>query len=134
MNDTKLNPRQRHILELIGMNDTLSRLEIKEKLANQFQASIPTIARDLAYLLENSLIVVHGKGRNTSYSSTNFSPSLKYFDVDQYFTLEPDQRTDVKTAFDSEIFTKLSNLFTPLEISELNKINRPKQRYLSKRD
>ena len=124
MNDTKLNPRQRHTLELIGRNDTLSRLEIKEKLANQFQASIPTIARDLAYLLENSLIVVHGKGRNTSYSSTNFSPSLKYFDVDQYFALEPDQRTDVKTAFDFDIFTKLSNLFTPLEISELNKINK----------
>ena len=124
MSDTKLNPRQRQILELIERSDTLSRLEIKEKLPDQFQASIPTIARDLAQLLENGFIAKHGKGRNTSYSSTSTSPLLKYFDIDQYFTLEPDQRIDVKTTFDFGIFTKLSNLFTPLEIANLNKINK----------
>jgi Fic family protein len=124
MNDTKLNSRQKQILELIEKNGTFSRLKIKEKLPDQFQASIPTIARDLAHLLENGYITKHGKGRNTSYSSVNTSPLLKYFDIERYFTLEPDQRTDVKITFDFGIFTKLSDLFTPLEITELNKINK----------
>ncbi len=122
MNDTKLNPRQKQVLELIEKSEVLSRLEIKQMLPDQFQASIPTIARDLAYLLENRFVVVHGKGRNTGYSSVNASPLLKYIDIDQYFTLEPDQRTDVKKAFDFGIFSKLSNLFTPLEIVELKKV------------
>ncbi|OGM08516.1 hypothetical protein A2Z67_02180 [Candidatus Woesebacteria bacterium RBG_13_36_22] len=124
MNDTKLNPRQKQVLELIERSNVLSRLEIKEKLPDQFQASIPTIARDLAYLLENGFVAVQGKGRNTSYSSVNTSALLKYIDIDQYFTLEPDQRTNVKKAFDFGIFSKLSNLFTPLEIAELKRVNK----------
>lgn len=122
MNDTKLNSRQKQILELIARSDGLSRLEIKEKLTNQFQASIPTIARDLAYLLKNNLIVVHGSGRNTSYSGTNTSPLLKYFDIDQYFSIEPDQRADVKKSFNFDIFDILTKLFTPVELFGLNQI------------
>jgi len=124
MNDTNLNSRQKQIIELIEKSGTLSRLEVKEKLPDQFQASIPTIARDLAYLLEEGYIAVHGKGRNTSYSPVNTSPLLKYFDIDQYFILEPDQRIDARKSFDFDIFTKFSDLFTSLEISELNKINK----------
>lgn len=124
MNDTKLNHRQGQVLELIENNDTLSRLEIKEKLPDKLQASIPTVARDLAYLLKNGLIKLHGRGRNTSYSSANATPLLKYFDIDQYFTLEPDQRTNVKTAFDFGIFQKLTGQFSPREITELNKLNK----------
>jgi len=124
MNDTKLNPRQNQILELIEREDTLSRLEIKEKLPEQFQVSIPTIARDLAYLLENNCVVKHGKGRNTSYSSVNASALLRYYDIDQYFALEPDQRDGVKTTFDFEIFTKLQGLFTSLELAGLKKVGK----------
>lgn len=124
MIDTNLNTRQKQILELIGRSDSLSRLEIKEKLTSQFQVSIPTVARDLAHLLKNGLIEVRGKGRNTSYSSINAAALLKYFDIDQYFTLEPDQRTDIKKSFDFSIFTKLSDLFTLPEIAELKKINK----------
>ncbi|KKR71217.1 MAG: Fic family protein [Candidatus Woesebacteria bacterium GW2011_GWA2_40_7b] len=122
MNDTKLNPRQRQILELIARSDNLSRLGIKEKLTDRFQASIPTIARDLVYLLKNNLIAVHGNGRNTSYSGTNISPLLKYFDIDQYFSVGPDQRTDVGKGFNFDIFDNLTNLFTPVELSELSQI------------
>ena len=124
MNDTKLNPRQKQVLELIEKNDTLSRLEIKTRLTNQLQASIPTIARDLALLLKNGFISKHGKGRNTRYSSINTSPLLKYFDIDRYFSLDPDQRTNVKTTFDFDIFSKLSNLFSLSEIVRLNKLNK----------
>lgn len=122
MNDTKLNSRQKQILELIARSNGFSRLQIKEKLDDQFQASIPTIARDLAYLLKNNLIAVHGNGRNTSYSGINISPLLKYFDIDQYFSIGPDQRTNVKKNFDFDIFNNLTKLFTSVEISELDRI------------
>lgn len=122
MNDTKLNSRQKQILELIGKSGSLSRLGIKEKLAEQFQASIPTIARDLAYLLKHNLITVHGGGRNTSYSGIDVSPLLKYFDIDQYFSIGPDQRTGAKKNFNFDIFDNLTKLFTPIELSDLTRI------------
>ncbi len=122
MNDTKLNSRQKQILELIAKSNGLSRLQIKGKLADQFQASIPTIARDLTYLLKNKFIIVHGDGRNTNYSGINVSPLLKYFDIDQYFSVGPDQRTNVKKNFDFGIFNNLTKLFTPVELSGLARI------------
>lgn len=121
MNDT-INPRQRQILELITRSESLSRLEIKTKLGDNFQASIPTIARDLAYLLKNSLVTIHGEGRNTRYSGTNTSWLLKYYDLDQYFSIDPDQRTDVRKQFNPDVLDNLTALYSPSELSELNKI------------
>ena len=124
MIDTKTNPRQKRILELISQSDSLTRLEIKGKLTEQFQASIPTISRDLAYLLQNGLILVQGKGRNTSYTQINTNPLLKYFDLDQYFTLEPDQRMGVRKVFNFDVFSHLVDLLTPSELAELKSINK----------
>ncbi|MFQ5452092.1 MAG: DeoR family transcriptional regulator, partial [Candidatus Paceibacterota bacterium] len=134
MNDTILNPRQKQILELIAKSRFLSRLDIKKKLPAQFQASIPTISRDLAYLAENNLIVKRGKGRNTNYSFSNSSPLLNFVDIDQYFSLEPDQRTVAKKTFDFGIFAVFSNLITRQEITELNKINKSFSRKLESLD
>lgn len=122
MNDTNLNPRQKQVLELICKSDGLSRLEIKSKLGNGFQASIPTIARDLAYLLKEGLITVHGDGRNTRYSGTNTSRVLRYYDLDQYFSIDPDQRIEVKKQFDFDIYSRLSELYSSAEQNELNVI------------
>jgi fido (protein-threonine AMPylation protein)/DNA-binding transcriptional ArsR family regulator len=122
MNDTILNPRQKQILELINKSDSLSRLEIKEKLESPFLASIPTIARDLAYLLKNRFVTVHGEGRNTRYSGINLSPLLKYFDIDRYFSLDPDQRTGAKKSFNPDVFGIIDGLFSPSERKELNQI------------
>lgn len=121
MNDT-INPRQKQILELISRSDSLSRLEIKDKLSSDFQASIPTIARDLAYLLKEGLIAIHGDGRNTRYSGTNTSGLLGYYDLDQYFSLDPDQRLEVKKQFNFDVINRLIELFSPAEQSELNNI------------
>ena len=121
MNDT-INPRQKQILELISRSSSLSRLEIKAELSNDFQASIPTIARDLAYLLKEGLVTIHGEGRNTRYSGTNTSELLKYYDLDQYFSLDPDQRMSVRKQFNSDVFSRLSELYSSTEQSELNKI------------
>ena len=122
MNDTILNPRQKQILELVNRSESISRLEVKGSLGSQFQASIPTIARDLAYLLEQGLIVVHGKGRNTRYSGAADSPLLKYFDLDQYFSVDPDQRIGVKKSFNFDVLKRFSGLFTSTERLELDRI------------
>ena len=121
MNDT-INSRQREILELISRSDSLSRHEIKATLGNNFQASIPTIARDLAHLLRKGLLIVHGDGRNTRYSGTKTNKLLKYFDLDKYFELDPDQRESVKKTFDSEVFDDLCGLYDQEEQSEFAKI------------
>jgi len=121
MSDT-INPRQKQILELISRSDSLSRLEIKVKLSGDFQASIPTIARDLAYLLKEGLVAVHGEGRNTRYSGINTNKLLKYYDLDLYFSLDPDQRDQVKKTFNPDIFESLSDLYTQTERSGLDKI------------
>lgn len=119
MHDT-INRRQRQILELISRSDGISRLEIKAKLGDDFQASIPTISRDLAYLLKEGFVAIHGDGRNTRYSGTNTSGLLRYYDLDQYFLLDPDQRTEVKKQFNPEVFDNLSDLYSQSEKSELN--------------
>lgn len=122
MNDTKPNSRQRQILGLINKSDGLSRLEVRSRLGIDYLASTPTIARDLAYLLKEGMVVVHGEGRNTRYSGVNSNKLLRYYDLDQYFSLDPDQREYVKKSFDSDVFGDLSNLYTSEEQSELNKI------------
>ncbi|MEK7525188.1 MAG: Fic family protein [Patescibacteria group bacterium] len=68
------------------------------------------------------MVVVHGEGRNTKYSGINSNKLLRYFDLDKYFVIDPDQREFVKKSFNSDIFGDLSGLYTPAEQSELNKI------------
>ena len=71
MNDTKINSRQKLILELVDQSGGISRLEIKSKLKGDSLVSIPTIARDLSHLLKNGYVRVDGQGRNTKYFSLN---------------------------------------------------------------
>ncbi len=124
MNDTNINPRQKHILELVSQSDGVSRRQIKNKLENAFSCSIPTIARDLSFLLKKGSVRVDGKGRNTRYFPINTNPLLKYIDIDQYFILEPDQRVGTKKVFDFSIFDHLSAIFTSAEIEEISKVNK----------
>lgn len=124
MDDTNINPRQKRIIELVSQSNGVSRLEIKNKLEQAFSGSIPTIARDLRFLLKKGSIRVEGKGRNTKYFPINTNPLLKYIDIDQYFILEPDQRVGAKKVFDFTIFDHLSALFTQTEIEEINRINK----------
>lgn len=121
MSDT-INPRQIQILELINKSDGLSRLEVRSRLGIDYLASTPTIARDLAHLLKMEMVVVHGEGRNTRYSGINSNKLLRYFDLDKYFAIDPDQREYVKKTFNSDIFDGLHGLYTQREQSELDKI------------
>ncbi|MDO8570260.1 MAG: Fic family protein [Candidatus Daviesbacteria bacterium] len=124
MNDTNINSRQKRILEIISQSEGISRFEIKNSLENTFSGSVPTISRDLSFLLKKGTVHVDGKGRNTRYFPINSNPLLKYIDIDQYFIKEPDQRVETKKNFDFTILEKLQPLFTSEEIEEINKVNK----------
>lgn len=124
MNDTNLNYRQRQALELINQSGGISRRELKNKLQGDLVASIPTIARDLSFLLKNGFVRVEGKGRNTKYFPLNDNPLLNYFDIDQYFALDPDKRSAAKKSFNFTVFDHLAGLFTKKELDEINRINK----------
>lgn len=124
MNETNLSPRQNMILAFVNQSDGIGRLEIERKVASQYPSSKPTIARDLAFLVENKLIKISGKGKNTIYLPSISNPLLRYIDLDRYFTLEADQRHTVYKTFDFALFENLRNLFSEKEIAGLEKVNK----------
>ncbi len=123
MNETNLTPRQNLILSLVNKSQGIGRAEIEKKVINRYPASKPTIARDLAYLVEKKLILISGKGKNTAYSSSIKNPILRYVDEKQYFALEVDQRNGA-TTFDFSLFNYLHDIFSAEEIVRLSRIHK----------
>lgn len=124
MNETKITPRQKFILNLVNESEGIKRAEIEKKSSVLYPASKPTIARDLATLVESGVIKLKGSGRSTVYLPIKENPLLRRFDLEQYFALEPDERTEAKRAFDFSIFPRLTRLFTPDEIESIARKNR----------
>jgi len=122
MNET--NPRQQYILNLINQKGTIGRLTIEEEIEKVYPASKPTVARDLALLLQKGFIKTSGKGKNTVYSANVNNPLLKQFNVDQYFLLDPDQRSDAKKTFNFDIYKYLTNLFSQKEKEDIQSVNK----------
>lgn len=124
MNETNLSPRQNYILTLVNQYSGIGRLEIEEKISNQYPSSKPTIARDLSYLVGKKLIKVSGNGKNTVYLPFVSNPLLRYIDLNQYFVLDPDQRQNVHKSFDLDVLKNLNNLFSEKEITEIERVNK----------
>lgn len=124
MNETNLNPRQQYILNLINQRENMSRLALEEELVRLYPASKPTVARDLALLLQQKLIKTTGKGKNTVYSAFSDNPLLKSFTIDQYFLIDPDQRKNVKKSFNFDVYPYLKELFSEQERNAVQKIHR----------
>lgn len=123
MIETNLTPRLNLILLLVNQSLGIGRAEIEKKVINKYPASKPTIARDLAYLVEKKLILVSGKGRKTVYNSFTKNPILRFIDEKQYFALEVDQRSGARN-FDFSLFNYLHDIFSIDEIEKLSKINK----------
>lgn len=123
MNEANLTPRQNFILALINQSQAIGRADVEKKVANRYPSSKPTIARDLAILVNKKLIKVSGKGKNTKYSSFISNPLLRYLDEKQYFALEIDQRSGA-ASFDFNLFNHLHNIFSSDEIENLTKVNK----------
>ncbi|MBI2196105.1 Fic family protein [Candidatus Daviesbacteria bacterium] len=120
MSDT-ITPRQSYILNIINQSEGLLREEIQGKVAELYPISKPTLIRDLNILLSAKLIKIVGRAKATRYLSIADNPLLRYFDLEQYFALDPDKRADVKKGFDESVFKFLHNLLLPNELADLQK-------------
>ncbi len=124
MNETKLTPRQKFIINVVNEKEGVGRAEIEQKVASFYPASKPTIARDLSSLVGGGVIKIKGSGRSTTYLPLTDNPVLKRFELEQYFALEPDKRTGAKRTFDFSVFSHLTSLLTSEEIETVERQNR----------
>jgi len=119
-----MNKRQKIILGFIAQNPGTNNSSIQEYLTKEYQdVSRFTIIRDLNFLLEQGLIKKTGQGRNIEYKQSIENNLLKYFDIEEYFKKELDQRKIAYKSFNFGIFENLKKLFTEQKIKELKKTN-----------
>lgn len=124
MNETNLTPRQKVILNLVNQSRGISREEIQEKINKSYKISKPTIIRDLIILIEKKLVSSQGKSKNTKYFSHQKNPLLRPFDLNQYFSIDPDNRSGAKISFDFGIFDDLKGLFSITEVEEVRRVQK----------
>ncbi|MBI2086520.1 Fic family protein [Candidatus Daviesbacteria bacterium] len=113
MNDTNLNDRQKQILLILKQKGSITRQELTEKISTKKGISRITIIRDLNNLINDKLVKVEGKGKNTKYSLFETNYLLTYFDLDGYF-IEEDRV--IKKGFDVSVFGHLNGLYSSNEI------------------
>lgn len=99
MNETILTPRQKYILNLVNQAMGLQREEIQLKLVNRYPVSKPTLIRDLDFLQQHNLIKSEGAARAIKYFPKEFNPLWRRFDLESYFSVEPDKRIEAKRSF-----------------------------------
>lgn len=124
MNETILSNRQKSALNIVSQSMGISREEIQKLLEKIEPVSRPTLIRDLNILLDNKLIRIEGKASSTKYFSAEDNPLLRYFDLEAYFKLDPDQRVGTKKSFDFDVLKHLKNLFSIVELKEIQNISK----------
>jgi hypothetical protein len=134
MNETRLTPRQNFVLNIVNGGSGIGRSEIEKQVRSLYPASKPTIARDLSLLVRNKLVKTKGRSIATIYLPFENNPLLKYEELEQYFSLEPDRRTEAKRRFDFSVFSHLKGLFGIEEVTALEEKNRGFQEATAKLD
>lgn len=119
MNETNLTPRLKFILNIISQTAGIDRLQIQDQTRSNYNISKPTLIRDLNILISSKLIRIEGQGKNTKYLPASTNPLLKVFDLEMYFSIEPDQRMGAKKHFDFSVFDYLKELQTQEEIEKI---------------
>lgn len=125
-----LTQRQQEIIDIIGVQKQASISKIKQYL--QSDASIPTLNRDIAKLVEASYLKKLGAGRSVTYV---VSPDYKLFapfNASDYFELDPDRR-EANVAFNHELLQSLADvsLFTARELDFLKQLKEEYQSNLT---
>ena len=122
MNETiTLSTRQKEIINIIAHSSGVTREDIALKLNNVFSASKATLARDLKSLVDAGLIQAIGSGPSTAYKAVSKHPLLTFIDLEQYFSVDPDERNFANKNFDDKIFELLPRLIDETEQKELGK-------------
>ncbi|MBI4065085.1 Fic family protein [Candidatus Gottesmanbacteria bacterium] len=118
MNET-ITPRQARILNIIASSSGIARDAIGTEIEKIYVTSKPTLIRDLNDLIRQKRIKSVGKGPLTRYVSYVDNPLFKKFDIDAYFSVDPDQR-NAKKRFDLNVFHHITHIFTQEEMDLLD--------------
>ncbi len=122
--EKQINKTQQDIFNFIRSQKRATNSSIKIYLEKEnIIISRITVVRNINFLLAKNLIKRRGKGRSVWYEENIKNKVLRYFDVNDYFKLEPDKRNVVFERFNFKIFEDLKNIFTNEEIKELKKLN-----------
>lgn len=120
-----MNNRQIEILKFIFTHKNVSISDLENHIAQTAFSDISriTLIRDLDFLLKKQLIKRQGRARSTFYSPILLNPLLEYFDIENYFNIDPDERILKNQKFSFDVFPNLNNLFAPEELAEIDRLN-----------
>lgn len=120
-----LTKRQYKIFDYIQENQSAKRLDI-EKYIQSLDENISkiTVIRDLDILLKEKLIKKSGQARSITYSPISNNELLRKYNVEEYFSIETDKRKVKYQSFNFNIFTEFKDIFSQIELKELEKINK----------
>jgi len=125
MNETNLTLRQKFILNIINRTALgIDRHGIQNQVISNYDISKPTLIRDLNHLALQKLVRIEGRGKSTKYFPVSTNPVLRAFDLDLYFSADPDQRIGAKKQFDFSIFNHLKNLLSQEEAEKIKRIKK----------
>ena len=83
-----------------------------------------TVKRAIKILIDEGLIIAHGQGKGTKYSTSPTYELLLPIDPEYYFQKEVDERT-IKAGFNHALITDTlgsASIFTAVELSRLNQL------------
>lgn len=123
----QLTNRQYQIYNYIRAQGATSNNEIKEYLSQTFEdVSRVTVVRDMELLLNEKLIKKIGAGRSVKYKDATDNLILKYYEPNEYFKVEADNRI-VKDHFNFNVFKSFSDIFTNTELKKLTQLTKEYQ-------
>lgn len=108
------------ILKYLAAHPDVSSSEIHEGIGNI--GGYATIKRTLQGLINEGLVFIKGRGKNTRYALAPSYFVIAPIDIDTYFQSEIDERT-INLEFNFELIKTVLHdidLFTPTEIDKLN--------------
>ena len=122
MNETKITPREKAILQIIINSGEISQKKLREKLLPEYTISKATLIRDLNTLQEKNIVKVKGEGPATRYLIKKDQHNLPLINLEEYFSQEPDERNVKYKEYNPNLLQK-SQILTKedLEIFEKGK-------------
>jgi fido (protein-threonine AMPylation protein) len=113
--DTRVDHRQREILDILSQSGYLSRKEIGEQLSEPSRGSKVTLIRELNGLIGLGMLESKGQGRGVKYGFKNYRDLFRFIDLKDYFSVEVDRREIAYDRFEAKIIKEFSNLLSSEE-------------------
>lgn len=123
-----MNNKEQEILDFIRNNPSLSSKEIHEGIT--YKMGYATVKRSLTRLKSNGLIARIGKGKGTRYIISPTYDLFKPIDINDYFSIEIDDRT-IKERFNLDLISKTLKEVPIFKVPELEKLAQLQSKYES---